>query len=291
MTINVPVPIKDGGLSTAPAMHEDRAWPAEKSNVDKALLDLAAGFSKRWIWWKLALQDIVMRYRGSILGPFWMTASTIILATAMGIIYPRLFHVTAQFYVPYLFVSMIVWQFISSLITDACASISSQAGVIQQVPLPLSLHANRTVAKNVLILAHNAVTIPFVIMIYGISVGWSVLLVVPALAILIINGIGFSLVLGPLSARFRDLPPIITNFLQVAFFVTPIFWPIEALGNWQIFAGLNPLFAMVDIVRAPLTGQLILSTSWPVVLVMTVINLGLSFAFFARFRGRIAYWV
>jgi ABC-2 type transport system permease protein/lipopolysaccharide transport system permease protein len=268
-----------------------QSWPKDRGYVRKAFDDLSRGYSKRWIWSALAFQDIIMRYRGSMLGPFWMTASTCILATLMGIIYPRLFNVTAEFYVPYLFVSMIIWQFIAALITDASTSFSSQAGIIQQVPLPLSLHAYRSVARGILVFAHSAAIIPFVLLIYRVPVSWRVIEVVPAFVALSINGVAFALVLGPMAARFRDLPPIITNFLQVAFFITPIFWPIELLGSWQIFAALNPLFAMVDVIRSPIIGHALLPTSWPVLLTVTLVNVGLSFAFFARFRGRIAYWI
>lgn len=167
----------------------------------------------------------------------------------------------------------------------------SQAGVIQQVPLPISLHAYRTVARSALILGHSALIIPPVLLFYGIPVDWRVVMILPGLAILCLNGIAFALVIGAVSARFRDIPPIIANFIQVAFFVTPIFWPIETLGSAQIYAALNPLFALVDIVRAPLLGQDVKWTSWPIAAVVTLVNVGVSFAFFAKFRKRVAFWI
>jgi lipopolysaccharide transport system permease protein len=45
-----------------------------------------------------------------------------------------------------------------------------------------------------------------------------------------------------LSARFRDIPPIIGSLLQVGFLLTPVFWPIEALGDWVPMAAFNPNF-------------------------------------------------
>ena len=45
-----------------------------------------------------------------------------------------------------------------------------------------------------------------------------------------------------------------TSFVQVIFFITPIFWPPEAVGVWMQALPLNPLFAAIDVVRAPLLG-------------------------------------
>src|SRR5262249_30677097 len=84
---------------------------------------------------------------------------------------------------------------------------------------------------------------PVVLMIFSVPVGWTVLFIVPALVILTINGIWVSMLLGMVSARYRDVPPIVMNFVQVIFFLTPIFWPPEALGIWMQALPLNPLFA------------------------------------------------
>ena len=135
------------------------------------------------------------------------------------------------------------------------------------------------------------VIVPLVLIIFIVPVGWSVLIIVPALLILTINGIWVSILLGMISARYRDVPPIVTSFVQVLFFVTPVFWPPEALGIWMQALPLNPLFAAVDVVRAPLLGGAPLAYSWTVLLVSTVVGCIGTFFLFAKFRPRIAYWI
>jgi ABC-type polysaccharide/polyol phosphate export permease len=114
---------------------------------------------------------------------------------------------------------------------------------------------------------------------------------VPALVILTINGIWVSILLGMVSARYRDVPPIVMSFVQVIFFVTPIFWPPEAMGIWMQALPLNPLFAAVDVVRAPLLGGAPLTYSWAVLLIVTAVGCLGTFGLFAKFRPRIAYWI
>jgi ABC-type polysaccharide/polyol phosphate export permease len=266
-------------------------FSASPSAAEEAWLDLIRGFSKSWMWSAMAMQDIRLRYRGSILGPFWLTISTLIMVGAMGVIYARLFHMDVAHYLPFLTIGLITWQFISSLINEGCQTFTSVQSVIQQVPLPFSIYAWRTVYRNLIVLAHSVLVIPLVLIIFQIKIGWSAITVLPAIAIIALNGAWLSILLGMISARYRDIPPIVTNFVQVLFFVTPVFWPPEALGPWQGVLTLNPLFAAVDVVRAPLIGVAPYPYSWVTLICVTVIGWAGTFAFFARFRQRIAYWV
>jgi ABC-type polysaccharide/polyol phosphate export permease len=256
-----------------------------------AWADLAEGTAKSWMWSAMAMQDIKMRYRGSLLGPFWLTISMTIMIAAMGLIYARMFHMEIDRYLPFLTVGLVVWNFVSTVIIEGCQTFLSAQNIITQVRMPFSLHAWRAVYRNLIVLAHNMVIVPLVLLIFKVPVGWSVLLIVPALAILTINGIWVSILLGMISARYRDVPPIVMSFVTVIFFITPIFWPPEALGIWMQALPLNPLFAAVDVVRAPLLGSAPLAYSWTVLLVVTVVGCIGTFWIFAKFRPRIAYWI
>jgi ABC-type polysaccharide/polyol phosphate export permease len=77
----------------------------------------------------------------------------------------------------------------------------------------------------------------------------------------------------------------------VLFFITPIFWPLEAVGAWMQVLSFNPLFAAIDVVRAPLLGSAPLAYSWTVLLTVTVVGSLGTFGLFAKFRTRIAYWI
>jgi ABC-type polysaccharide/polyol phosphate export permease len=133
--------------------------------------------------------------------------------------------------------------------------------------------------------------VPIGLVVFAVPLDWYVLEIIPGFVLLAINGLWISLLLGLISTRFRDVPPIVGSFLQVLFFMTPIIWPAEMLGRWQAIATYNPLFAAIDVVRAPLLGVPTAETSWIILLVMTILGCGITFALFARFRSRIAYWI
>jgi ABC-2 type transport system permease protein/lipopolysaccharide transport system permease protein len=257
----------------------------------EALTDLVAGLRKSWLWGEMAKQDIRLRYRGSLLGPLWLTISTVVMIGSMGFLYAKLFHTPASSYLPFLTVGLIIWQFLASLITEGCGTFTAVSSVIQQVPMPYSVHVYRVVCRNLLVLGHNAVIIPFILWIFNVSPDSRGLWIPLALLVLCFNGVWISILFGMVSARFRDVPPIVGSFVQVIFFVTPIFWTTDALGKWSALCELNPLFAAIDVIRAPLLGVPLAPHSWVVLSAMTVVGWAATFAAFARLRYRIPFWV
>jgi ABC-2 type transport system permease protein/lipopolysaccharide transport system permease protein len=278
-------PLADTSMETA------ADWPPMPSRIRLGWRDLGDGFVRYWMWWTMALTDIKLRYRGSTLGPFWLTLSMLVLAIGMGTIYSHLFHVEAHDYVPYLTVGLIVWQYISITTTEACQTFTMTENVIQQVPVPFSIHAYRVVCRNLIVLGHNLLIVPIGLVVFRIPLHWGFLGIVPAALMLALDGVWVCLLLGMFAARFRDIAPIVSSALQMAFFLTPVIWPADQLGIYRWMADINPLYAAIDVLRAPLIGVAPAPYSWPFLIGFTVVGCVVTFALFARFRSRIAYWV
>jgi ABC-2 type transport system permease protein/lipopolysaccharide transport system permease protein len=117
------------------------------------------------------------------------------------------------------------------------------------------------------------------------------LLAIPGLTVLFFNAALVSLYIGMASARFRDVPQIISSITQIVFFVTPIMWKPELLGDHSAIIFLNPFFHLIEIVRAPLLGDLPSAVNYAVTAFITMINMAIAASLFVRFRSRISYWV
>src|SRR6266480_1827648 len=128
-----------------------------------------------------------------------------IMIGAMGLIYAKLFHTELEDYLPMLALGLILWQFSAGMITEGCGTFDSVRGLIQQVKLPFSLHAYRLVYRNVLVLAHNFIIVPVVLIIFPHPIEWLRLLELgPGFVLITINGVAVGVLLGMISARFRD---------------------------------------------------------------------------------------
>ena len=248
--------------------------------------------------WRLVLSlsfmDIKLRYRGSLLGPFWLTLSTAVMIGAMGFLYATLFHLDVGKYLPYLSISLILWSFLSTLTGEGGTSFTAAEGMIRAQRMPLCLHAARVVMRNLFVLAHNLVVIVAVFVIFHVVPSKAVISVIPALLLWLIDGMAVCLLLGVLGARFRDIPPIIASIVQIAFYVTPIIWSPTMVMHRHIGRVLvewNPFYALLEILRGPLLGSPLEPAAWGVALGYSVLLVLLSALTFTRARARVAYWV
>jgi len=269
----------------------DRGW-AQRFRL--AAQDLREGFILWPLSWALAVADIRLRYRGSTLGPFWLTLSTGVMIGSMGFLYADLFHTDIHKYLPYLAVSIILWNFLSSLVSDACACFTGAEGLIKGTRMPLTVHALRSVFRDMIVFGHNIIVIVLVFVFLGVHVTPYVLLAVPGLLLWLVNGFALAFLFGAFCARFRDVPQIILSLMQIAFFVTPVIWNANILSTHPgalTLIRLNPFYYVMEIVRAPLLGTDLSFSMVAKALIVTAVLVLVSAFAFARTRGRLAYWM
>ena len=197
----------------------DAAQPQRQA---RALGDLREGFSQ----WRLALAlawgDIKHRYRGSVLGPIWVTLTTAAMVVALGFFYSYILKIDPGTFFPWLAISLILWAMMTGAVTDGADALASAESIIRQMPLPFTVHVLRCVLRNLIVAAHNLPLMIIVLWIFGVTPGWSSLAALAGLLLFVSNAFWVAFFLGMLCARFRDIPPIIASLLQLMFFITPM---------------------------------------------------------------------
>src|SRR4051794_39090757 len=154
--------------------------------------------------WRLSLTlgwfDIRLRYRGSMLGPFWLTLSTAVMVAALGILYSRLFKMDLAEYLPFVAISLVLWGVLSTLIGEACTCFTIAEGMIRSMRLPHSVQAFRVVVRTLLVLAHQVLVILAVYLYLDAWPGTAALAAIPGLVVWILDGVAACLLLGPIGA-------------------------------------------------------------------------------------------
>lgn len=264
-----------------------------KGSIPTATLDIIAAVKRHSLVGMLGWQDVRQRYRRSALGPFWLTISMGVMIGTIGIVFGKIFKSPMQEFLPFLAIGMILWNFVSAVVMEGCAGFISAEGIIKQLPLPMFVHILRMMWRNLLILAHNIVIFPLVLIAVGKPLDWVALASIPGLLVAVANLTWMALLLAILCARYRDLPQIVASLLQVVFYLTPIMWMPhlipERAGIYLLNA--NPIFHLLEIVRAPLLGQLPSATNWTVALVMAAAGWLFALVIYGRYKRRIAYWL
>lgn len=256
-----------------------------------ALDDLKRGLVHHELWLSFALHDIRQRFRRSILGPFWITISTGVMVFALAMIFGTIFGANAAEFVPYLAAGMIFWTFITNVINEGCNTFIHNSGDVRSVAVPLSTHFYRVFARNVIILLFNMAILFVAFIMFPRWPSWEWLLFIPGAALFLVVLGSVSLCVAVISTRFRDVPQVIASLLQVVFFVTPIFWTIEQMPDHLRIIGLNPVYHMLEVVRAPLLGKVPALDTWAAMAGMAVAGVVAALYLYRRAYSRIPYWV
>lgn len=214
--------------------------------------DFLEAFRRTPLAANLALQDILSRYRGSILGPWWITLMTMTLVLGIGLNYAVLLHQPVDGFLPYVAIGLVMWGFLSGGISEGADAFVNGGAMIRQSALPLPLFTLRCLIRNGINLAHQVVIIFGVLVWFRIFPGPGMLWALVGLGLLIVNLGWIGLLLAMICARFRDMPQIVTAVLQVVFFLSPIFWIPTPQLMQSPFVAANPFYFAIESVREPL---------------------------------------
>ena len=241
----------------------------------------------------LGWHDIRGRYRRSAIGPFWLTISMGVMIASIGIVFGQIFNTPMDEYLPFLTAGIILWAFITGTINEGCTGFIVAERMIKQLPIPLFIHILRVLWRNLLILAHNILILPLVLLVMGKGIGLEALLVIPGLLLVALCLSWLALLFAMLCARYPDLAQIVASVLQVAFYLTPIIWNPSLLPNrvGATFLQFNPFYHLLELIRAPLLGVVPSLTSWLTVLVFAVVGWSFTLLVFSRLRHRVVYWL
>jgi ABC-2 type transport system permease protein len=216
----------------------------------------------------------------------------------MGLLYAALFNQPIAFFLPYLAVGLIIWQFMASCINEGAEIFIRNEGLIKHLPAPLSVHIFRLVWRQLLFFGHNLLVWAALVVIFRTPLNWTSLMAFPALAVIVLNGTWVTILIGIISTRYRDIPPVTSSVVTLMFFMTPIVWDYEQLRNASGAVGerarlveLNPFLHFVEILRRPMIGVSFEVRHWLVVLAITVVGWAVALVVLRNYRARVSYWV
>lgn len=253
--------------------------------------DILSGWCRRELWLLLGYRDVVLRYRRSKFGPFWITISMGVMAAALGSLYSRVLDLDPNDYIPYLVIGWATWYFISALVIDSCQVFITNASAIKEINAPKSMYIYRAVWRNLIVFSLNILIYVVVVLGFQVWPGSAVLLVVPALLIYLINGMWLGMLLGTLNVRYRDIAQMVGNVMRLMFFMTPIIWSADSDRVPSFVIDFNPFYYFIEIVRAPLLGSVPPLYMWGVVLLITLTGCLTSLYVYSRYSSRIPFWV
>ena len=197
----------------------------------------------------LVQREVIGRYRGSLLGIFWSFFNPVF----MLIIYTFVFSVVFKArwnagsdskteFALMLFAGLIVFNLFSECVNRAPSLILSNVNYVKKVVFPLEILPWVSLGSAFF---HTLISLLVWLLAYFMFFGMphvTILLLPFVMFPLFLLIMGLSWGLASLGVYFRDISQLITMLTTVLMFLSPIFYPIEAMPQkYQHILGLNPL--------------------------------------------------
>src|SRR5580700_5743480 len=263
-----------------------------ENQLERAVKDIWTGLSAWRLWTLFGYNDVKMKYRRSTLGPFWASLSMAAQVFVTGFVMAYLFHMTLQRFLPYICIGLIIWSFLTTIISEGATAFISSAELILQVKRPLFVYLLQVVWRNLIVGAHTIVVFFVVAFVFGLFPGPTYLLVIPGLVLFVLNCVWAAGVVGILSTRFRDIPLIVTNAFMALFWLTPVVYELDQMsGTMKTLISYNPLYHVLEVFRAPLLLAEPSAVNWLVATGVALIGWIFLILLFARTRKRIPFWL
>ncbi len=215
----------------------------------------------RYFWVHLTMSDLRARWRRSFFGILWSMLQPLGLTILISIVFSRIFKSSFTEYAPYILSGVIIWEYIVFNVAGGALAFVQADAYIKQTRHPLAIYTLRNVLSGLVILSLAGISlIGWTLAVMPQNLGWSwvaIPTIFPLLAFIIWP---WATIMAYFSVRFRDLPHALGLLLQAIWFVSPVYFEPSVFRNGNLHALLdfNPIFHLLQIVRAPL-----LHGEWP----------------------------
>jgi len=214
------------------------------------------GGSRRFfdLLWLISVTEFKRVYFGTVLGYLWSLIRPLLLFGVLLLVFTQVFRVGSdkvEHYAVFLLMGIVLYTFFSEATSNAVTSVVSQEGVVRKTQFPravIPLATTVTAAFNLLL---NLIIVLVFVLAFGVTPAWTWLLFPVALLFLFVGTAGTSMALAVLYVRYRDTAIIWVVVSQVLLYLTPILYPVNALGEEtkERLLMVNPLSVIFEQVR------------------------------------------
>lgn len=254
-------------------------------------------FAHRSLVGRLAVREVSARFKGSVLGFGWAVLTPLLTAAVFTFVFSGVFQMrwTGRSGSPYdfalmLLVGMLVHGLFAEAINRAPNLIVQNASYVTKVVFPLEILPLVVVLASLV----NAGITALIVLAGNLAINgvvhWTAIFFPLVLAPYLIFVTALVMLIGACGVFLRDLSQIVALLITVSLFLTPVFYPLDAVpAQFQILMRLNPLTSVVETSRSVLLlGVMPNFGSMALYAACALASLAAAFWVFRRLRGGFA---
>jgi len=184
------------------------------------------------ILFNFAISDLKIRYRNSILGILWSLIEPLLLLGVLFVVFSTMFRFEIPNFPIYLLLGIICWNFFKNGTLFALNSLTNRSALITQIYFPRSIPGISAGITASIMLVFELVVLTIFMVIFGFIPTYTVILLIPILALELVLILGISLPLSVLNVKYKDTEFIWNIVVHAGFFLTPIFYQFDMMPDY-----------------------------------------------------------
>ncbi len=201
----------------------------------------------RELIWALALKELTIRYKRSVLGFLWALLNPMLLMIVMSVVFSTLMAGAIAHYAVFILSALVPWMFFSQSLTYAVDSIVGNADLIRKVAVPKIVFPVAAVLSNVINLLLSLIPLALIVLILGHPFYWTWILLPVYIVALAIFTLGCSLFFATANVYYRDVSHIVQIVMNIWFYLTPIIYTVEQFpARFRWIFKLNPIIFVLN---------------------------------------------
>jgi ABC-type polysaccharide/polyol phosphate export permease len=249
-------------------------------------------YKYRELIWALALKELKIRYKRSVLGFLWALLNPLLQMIVLALVFSTVLRAPIPHYAVFLVSVLLPWTFFAQSLSYAAESIVGNAELIKKVRIPKLIFPVAALTSNMINFLLSLIPLVVIVLVlrHPFYVTW-LYLPVPLLALTMLT-LGATFFFAALNVYYRDVSHILQIVLQIWFYITPIIYPIEMFGKYMWILKLNPLiFALNGFRMGVYAGHLPTIQSILASFVCGLIALIVGYTLFRRTQDQFVYYV
>ncbi len=196
----------------------------------------------------LVTKDLKLKYRRSWLGYVWSILNPLLIMVVMTVVFSTMFSHSIDNFPVYLFCGQLLFNFMNSSTHQAINSITGNGALLKKTYVPKYTFTVAKVTSGLMELVFSLGALLIVMVVTRARFTWTFFLSPLVLLQLYLFCIGLGLFLAQANVFFRDTQFLYNAVTTAWMYLTPIFYPIQALPEWLVgmIKSFNPMFFYVD---------------------------------------------
>jgi ABC-2 type transport system permease protein len=241
----------------------------------------------------LALQDLRVRYKNSILGFFWALLNPLFMMLILSVVFSKILRVQIDHYAIFMLSALLPWTLFTQALTYSAESMVRHAHLLKKMGIAKSVFPVAAVLANIINFAFSMVPLLILVVALRFPLHWTwIYLPIPFIGLLLFS-LGCGLFVAAANVFFRDVAHIIEIVMQGWFYLSPVIYSIDFVPRrYQWLYHLNPIIYSLNGFRMAIYyGELPTLQSVGMTLGVGLFALVLGYSFFHRYQDSFVFYV